>query len=73
MNERNLEVCVRLISDYDYDVTITDVESGDDIQSSFTLDEDSEQDLRKFLGNEILGWVEMLLEQKYEQETYEEV
>ena len=72
MYERNLEVDIRLITDYEYDVTITDTESGDDIQSLFTLDEDGEQDLRKFLGNEILSWVEMMLEQKAEEEGYEE-
>lgn len=70
MYEKNLEVCIRLISNWEYDVTLFEPESGDSVQYGFFLYADplGEGNMKETIGNEILSWVEMMLEQKHDDE-----
>lgn len=67
MEDRNLECNIKLISGTEYMVTLTENESCDTAQYTFTIDRKGETDMKEKIGNEILSWVEMMLDEREEE------
>lgn len=58
MTERNLDISIELINNCMFRVEIYDPESGDHARASF--DDSDVAELKSFLADEILGWVNIM-------------